>query len=272
MIYQELDVPPSAQKALDTLSLLSGKWHPVVLVVLAHGEKSGFNDLLSAIPDISGKVLSDTLEALQDAGLVDRTVISQSPLRVQYELTPAGNELNAALESFAQWGTEHLDAVTATILVVESDRRLTHMYQRWLDDRYTVLRAHDWIQLTEAIDQMPDVVFFSSQVPGVDPAVVPAITETPCRTVLLTESQPGFDTLSIDSDELLRKPLTRSTVLAAIDRQLSRNEESENERVLSGLQQKQQLFEQCYSSDTLQQQTEYQSFLDRVSQLTDSMA
>jgi len=56
------------------------------------------------IPDISGKVLSETLETLVEADLIERTVISESPLRVEYGLTSAGKEMEPIFAALSEWG------------------------------------------------------------------------------------------------------------------------------------------------------------------------
>lgn len=96
-------LPPTHQRALAALEQLSGKWRPVVVFTLYHHGPLGFNELLEAVPGISGKVLSDTLDGLEDDELIDRTVVSESPLRVEYELAVARDDLDPIIEALAAW-------------------------------------------------------------------------------------------------------------------------------------------------------------------------
>ncbi|SIS13690.1 winged helix-turn-helix transcriptional regulator [Natronorubrum thiooxidans] len=71
--------------------VLGKKWHLVILDLLQTSGPLGFCDLESAIDGISAKVLSDSLCALESKGLVDRTVLSERPVRVEYSLTIDGH-------------------------------------------------------------------------------------------------------------------------------------------------------------------------------------
>lgn len=267
MDSRDVPVPPETRRALDALSLLTGKWQPVVLAVVAHEEGIGFNDLLDAIPNISGKVLSDTLETLRDAGLLERQVVNESPLRVQYELTSAGEEMQIVFDELADWGEAHLEAVAPTVVLVETDRRLTEMYRDWLSDRYAVVRAHNNEELNAALEEHPDVVLFGRQLPGVDAASVPEAVDPECRTILLVDDRPAFDVLDVDCDDVLAKPLVRDRTLASIDEQLSRRGESERERECRALVAKRDAFEAAYSSTTLADQDQYGDVCARIEAL-----
>jgi len=88
------------------VSVLAAKWSVVVLTRLADGS-SRFNELLRQIDGVSRRMLSATLRQLERDGLVERHVYARVPARVGYELSPAGQELLAALAPLAGWGVEH---------------------------------------------------------------------------------------------------------------------------------------------------------------------
>jgi DNA-binding HxlR family transcriptional regulator len=58
-------------------------------------------------------MLSATLRQLERDGLIERHVFARVPARVGYELSPAGEELLAALAPLAGWGVEHRAEVFA---------------------------------------------------------------------------------------------------------------------------------------------------------------
>ncbi len=90
--------------ALDvTSSFIGGKWKAVVLWYLRK-DKKRFKELKDAIPDITDKMLSLQLRALEEDGLVKRTVFPEVPPRVEYELTKEGKSLIPVLEAMAEWG------------------------------------------------------------------------------------------------------------------------------------------------------------------------
>jgi len=91
-----------------TATLVGKKWHPVIIDRLLKNGPSGFNELKENVDGISSKVLSDSLEDLQEKDLVDRKVISEQPFRVQYSLTERGSSLEPVITAMAEWGAEHL--------------------------------------------------------------------------------------------------------------------------------------------------------------------
>ena len=90
--------------ALDiTAAFIGGKWKTVVLWYLRK-EKKRFSELKELIPDITDKMLSLQLRALEKDGFVKRTVYSEVPPRVEYEMTAEGRSLLPLLEAMAAWG------------------------------------------------------------------------------------------------------------------------------------------------------------------------
>src|SRR3954453_2860981 len=86
--------------------VLAAKWSVVVLTRLASGSRR-FNELLRQIDGVSRRMLSATLRQLERDGLGERHVYARVPARVGYELSPAGEQLLAALAPLAGWGVAH---------------------------------------------------------------------------------------------------------------------------------------------------------------------
>ena len=89
-------------------AILGKKWHPVLIRTLLTEGPLGFNDIKASTDGISDKVLSESLENLQDAGLVTRNVVEEKPVRVSYSLTRAGRDLEPVIEDLRRWSREHL--------------------------------------------------------------------------------------------------------------------------------------------------------------------
>lgn len=83
--------------------LLDGRWKVLILFNLFGGQVQRYSDLQRLIPGISQKVLAQQLKALEADGLVERTVVTQKPLRVDYALTPWGQRLCPALDAVLAW-------------------------------------------------------------------------------------------------------------------------------------------------------------------------
>ncbi len=264
MTNRAFGASPTNRRALNALGLLSQKWQPVVIAALHDEEESlRFNELLDAIPEISGKVLSDTLERLQESGLVSRREISESPRRVEYDLTEAGQELEPIFESLSEWGKRHLEQVTPRVVVADGDRRLAEMYSQWLGDQYIVSRAHDKSSLDETVDDRVDIIVLDEGLPGVDTKAFVNTRRGDCRIILLVGDRPGFDMLEVACDDILRKPIVRDTVVEAIETQLAGNE-SPMRREISSLVARQTLFESIYSSDRLEKTERYRKLRTRI--------
>lgn len=91
-----------------TASLIGKKWHPVIIHRLLTEGPQGFNDLQKAVDGISSKVLSDSLDDLEDKALVNRTVVNEKPVRVRYSLTERGESLEPVIMAMRDWGQENL--------------------------------------------------------------------------------------------------------------------------------------------------------------------
>lgn len=271
MSYRGTDIPAGSRCALDALELLSKKWHPIVVVVLQHHGPLGFSDLLDAIPDVSGKVLSESLETLQDAGLIRRRVVSESPLRVEYSLSDPGTDMELVFDALAEWGHRHLETVTATVVLADGDRRITNMYSQWLADRYTLIRAHDEEELAECLDDSVDVVLLDGNFPGTTLRDVVSNHREDSRIVVLVDDRPPFDLLELECDDLLRKPLERETAIETVGRQIAALDDSDDGRRLSSLSARRSLFETVYRRERLETSDAYQTVCDRTETLAEDV-
>jgi len=91
-----------------TATLVGRKWHPVIVHRLLENGPLGFNSLEKEVDGISSKVLSDSLEDLESKQLVDRAIVSEKPVRVEYSLTPRGESLDRVITAMAEWGETYL--------------------------------------------------------------------------------------------------------------------------------------------------------------------
>lgn len=95
-----------------TATLIGRKWHPVVVHRLIDNGPLGFSALQTEVGGVSSKVLSDVLEDLETKRLVDREIVNEKPVRVEYSLTDTGRSLEPVMEAMAEWGREHLIEAT----------------------------------------------------------------------------------------------------------------------------------------------------------------
>lgn len=91
--------------ALDiTMSHIGGKWKCIVLWYLMN-KTLRFSEIKKNIPDITEKMLSIQLKAMEADGLISREVYGEkAPFRVEYTLTEFGQSLTPILEELGKWG------------------------------------------------------------------------------------------------------------------------------------------------------------------------
>lgn len=93
-----------------TATMIAKKWHPVIVDRLIQNGPLGFNALKEEVGGISSKVLSESLDDLEEKNLVDRDVISEKPFRVRYSITDRGEELEPVIEEMRNWGQKNLES------------------------------------------------------------------------------------------------------------------------------------------------------------------
>src|ERR1700743_2727140 len=89
------------------LELVGERWTLLIVrELLTHSCR--YTDLLEALPGIPTNVLSTRLKELEQAGLEERQIAPAPQRAVVYTLTPAGQQLEAAVLTLARWGTTQL--------------------------------------------------------------------------------------------------------------------------------------------------------------------
>lgn len=86
------------------VELVGGRWTGAIISRLLAG-CARYNELRAAIPEISDRMLSERLRVLEAEGVVTRTVVPESPVRVEYELTAKGRALEEAIDAIGKWAT-----------------------------------------------------------------------------------------------------------------------------------------------------------------------
>lgn len=91
----------------EAVELVGRRWTGAILRVLIDGPLR-FSEIAQAIPELSDRLLSERMKELEARGLVRRTVLPGPPLRVQYELSKMGSELEPALIELQNWARRWL--------------------------------------------------------------------------------------------------------------------------------------------------------------------
>lgn len=89
-----------------TLMLISDRWKVLIIRDLLEGTKR-FGELKKSIGNISQKVLTANLRAMEDSGLLTRKVYAEVPPKVEYTLTETGYSLQPILDAMKEWGIHY---------------------------------------------------------------------------------------------------------------------------------------------------------------------
>jgi DNA-binding HxlR family transcriptional regulator len=84
------------------IELLGARWTGAVLRALFTGSHR-FAEIKAAVPNLSDTMLSQRLRELEAAGILERHVMATSPVRVEYELTQMGKEVEPVLDAVIAW-------------------------------------------------------------------------------------------------------------------------------------------------------------------------
>lgn len=90
-----------------TLSLINGKYKPIILYCLMEYEPVRFNEMQRYLGKVSDKTLSQHLKELEADELIIRTVYNQIPPKVEYTLSPKGQSLMKVLDQLCTWGNKN---------------------------------------------------------------------------------------------------------------------------------------------------------------------
>jgi DNA-binding HxlR family transcriptional regulator len=88
------------------LKVIGDKWKPIVLFILGTGCQR-YGKMQRHLPDISKKMLTQTLRELEAGGLITRKVYAEVPPKVEYDLTPLGRSFLEPVTALCRWASKH---------------------------------------------------------------------------------------------------------------------------------------------------------------------
>lgn len=104
---QDFDAYLAACPSRQLLDMVGNKWVGLTLGALADGPQR-HGQLRARIAGVSQKMLTQTLRHLERDGLVTRTVTASVPVRVDYELTALGSDLQGVVQHLKEWAELHM--------------------------------------------------------------------------------------------------------------------------------------------------------------------
>jgi DNA-binding HxlR family transcriptional regulator/DNA-binding response OmpR family regulator len=267
-----LDDSSVPEHLLESVSLLSKKWHPAVVRCLSGGDGLGFSDLEKRLDGISAKVLNDALGELQEYQIIERQEISQSPLRVNYTLTERGNELDSIIGSLADWGETYIteSETEQIVLVADDNEQISTMHTEWLEDSYTVRTARDGEQALRRLDTDVGVVVLDRRMPGLSGGEVLDWIRSQrydIRVVIVTSEDPTPDILDMEFDEYLTKPVLKQELRDVVADLFERRQYSAQLQEYLAIRSKQALLEVQNATEALEATEGYEGLQRRLDAL-----
>ncbi|ADL52929.1 winged helix-turn-helix transcriptional regulator [Clostridium cellulovorans] len=86
----------------NAFELLGKRWTGLIIRVLLNGQKR-FSDIADAIPNMSSRMLTERFKELENEGIITRKVYPETPVRIEYELTEKGHELETVMNEIQKW-------------------------------------------------------------------------------------------------------------------------------------------------------------------------
>lgn len=86
----------------NAFELLGKRWTGLIIRTLLSGQKR-FSDIAEAIPNMSARMLTERFKELDKEGIVTRKVYPETPVRIEYELTQKGYELQVVMNEIQKW-------------------------------------------------------------------------------------------------------------------------------------------------------------------------
>ncbi|MDH4472777.1 MAG: helix-turn-helix domain-containing protein [Fluviicola sp.] len=94
----------------DVLDIVGGKWRGQILAHLCDDPKR-FNELKTVLNKITSSTLTKELRYLEDIKMVERKIIQDKPIVIEYKLTDHGMSIKDLIVHIVEWGQKHRDSV-----------------------------------------------------------------------------------------------------------------------------------------------------------------
>jgi DNA-binding HxlR family transcriptional regulator len=97
-----IDLAAFCPRYESAMGLLGKRWTGLILRALLSG-CDRFGSIATYVPGLSDRVLSERLKELEAEGVIERLVHPETPVRIEYRLTPKGEELRQIVETVQMW-------------------------------------------------------------------------------------------------------------------------------------------------------------------------
>ena len=102
MKAMDSDTGPFCPKYQRAVELIGRRWTGAILRALL-SDVSRFSTICETVPGLSDRMLAARLRELEAEGIVTRTVVPETPVRVEYALTGKGRDLDSVIGAVSGW-------------------------------------------------------------------------------------------------------------------------------------------------------------------------
>jgi DNA-binding HxlR family transcriptional regulator len=99
------ELSPFCPRYHRAVEIIGRRWTGAIVRAMLAGS-TRFSEIMSAVPNLSDRLLTQRLNELQDEGIVDRVVVPEKPVRIEYHLTDKGQALADAVFALSAWAEE----------------------------------------------------------------------------------------------------------------------------------------------------------------------
>lgn len=245
--------------------VISKKWSATVLRTLLRDGPQGFSELETRYEQLSAKVLTDVLDSLQESAVIERRVLQESPLRVEYLPTDHGRAFEPVIDALDTWAQTMIEDST-TIVLADDDDRLVEMHTNWLSE-FEIKTATDGKTARDALDETVDVLITDRRMPelsGEELAQYVATSGYDCRTVFVSSVGPDQSLCSVPFDGYVQKPAAPEKLQTVIDDVVARKSQPPKVREFESLQARIELFESQLPKERRKETEAYRNLCDRL--------
>jgi DNA-binding HxlR family transcriptional regulator len=100
---------PVFHKAVE---LIGRRWTGAIIRAMQTGH-TRFSDIAHVVPGLSDRLLSERLKELESEGIVTRSVFPETPVRIEYELTNKGRDLDSVMQAIGDWSYRWVEVESA---------------------------------------------------------------------------------------------------------------------------------------------------------------
>lgn len=94
----------------DVLDIVGGKWRGQILAHLCDNPMR-FNELKKVLSKITSSTLTKELRYLEDIKIIERKIIQETPIIVDYRLTAHGKSIKDLIKTIIEWGLKHREII-----------------------------------------------------------------------------------------------------------------------------------------------------------------